>query len=413
MSQVLAAPPINSATGREKLPTRAEVHALVAPFARADSFKGYRSFVLDVSIYATGIAGVLLFDMLALKILGGLVAGLGLVNLGSLSHEAAHRSVVKSRLGNKVIAVVSFTMILFNYRLWVFEHHVMHHGRTQVKLNNFLSPLTMAEFRALPRWRRALFRAYHSPGGAGILLYFLLQRWPTVHFIPGSWLPEKFRASAWRYAALMVAYAATLVALLVTVSTARGDSVAAALLCGFVLPFTVWFITFSTTAFLQHTNPELRWYRDLASLASPPESTAVQVGVPHFVNYVTHYVLEHSVHHVNALIPHYHLRAAQAALANLEPGAIIYMPFTLGNLNMVLRRCRLYDFEAHAWTDFNGTVTAIPRDTSAYLGRKPRAAAVAASGVVEAGSPGVFFAKEAADAAPGWEPEVIAGCEEA
>src|SRR5690606_5128306 len=128
---------------------------------------------------ALGIAGVLLFDGVWGKIGGGLLAGLALVNLGSLSHEAAHRTVVKSKLGNKAIAVVTLTMILFNYRLWVYDHHVLHHGRTNVKHNNFLSPLTLDEYRAMPRLRRALYRSYHSPTGLGILLYFLLERWPT------------------------------------------------------------------------------------------------------------------------------------------------------------------------------------------------------------------------------------------
>ena len=197
MSHALAAPLTTSRTGAEPPPTRAEVHARIAPYARANSFKGYTSFAIDVALYALGIAGVLFFDSLAGKIAGGLLAGIGVVNLGSLSHEAAHRALVKSRLGNKVLAVVSLTMIMFNYRLWIYDHHVLHHGRTNVKHNNFLSPLTLAEYRGLSRFRRALYRAYLSGSGLGILLYFLLERWPTVHFYPGAYLPQRFRASAW------------------------------------------------------------------------------------------------------------------------------------------------------------------------------------------------------------------------
>lgn len=347
-------------------PSRAELHALVKPFARANSFLGYKSFAIDVTLYATGMAAVLLLAPLALKIAGGILAGLALVNLGSLSHEAAHRSMVRSRLGNKVIAIVSFTMILFNYRLWVYEHHVMHHGRTNVKLNNFLSPLTQEEYRGLSRFRRALYRAYHSETGLGILLYYLLERWPSVHFYPGAWLPARHRASAWRYTALTAAYIVALISALVVVPSARGESVAAALLCGFVLPYTIWFMVFSMTAYLQHTNPQLRWYATIGSMASPPESTAVHVGIHPLINHVTHYVLEHSVHHVSAMIPHYHLKQAQAALAGRVEQHIITMPFTYGNMRDVLRRCRLYDFEAHAWMNFKGEVTAIPRDTSGF-----------------------------------------------
>ncbi len=362
MPEVLAAPLTESRTDVERLPTRAELHARIAPYARADSFKGYKSFAIDLTLYALGIAGVLSFEGMAGKIAGGLLAGVALVNLGSLSHEAAHRTMVKSRLGNKVIAVITLTMILFNYRLWIYDHHVLHHGRTNVKHYNFLSPLTLAEYRRLSRFRRALYRAYHSPSGAGILLYYLLERWPSVHFYPGAWLPQRFRASAWGYTLLMTVWMTALLSLLVLVPSAQNNSVVAAVLCGFLLPYTIWFATFSMTAFLQHTNPQLRWYPDVASMASPSESTSVHVGIPHWMNHMTHYVLEHPVHHVSAMIPHYHLKQAQAALKGMVPPNIITMRFTPANMSDVLRRCRLYDYDAHAWQDFRGEVTAIPLD---------------------------------------------------
>lgn len=381
-------------------PTRAQLHARLEPYAQANSFQGYKSFAIDVAIYALGIAGVVCFDGLAGKIAGGLLAGLGLVNLGSLSHEAAHRAVVRSRLGNKVIAVVSFTAILFNYRLWVYDHHVLHHGRTNVKQNNFLSPLTLDEYRRLPPVRRALYRAYHSGSGLGILLYFLLERWPTVHFYPGAWLPPRFRASALGYTALLTAYMAALLSLLVLVPSAREASVVASVICGFVVPYAIWFKVFSMTAFLQHTNPQLRWYRDVASMASPPESTAVHVGIPHFINHITHYVLEHSVHHVSARIPHYHLKQAQAALAGIAEPEIITMPFTVGNMRDVLKRCRLYDYDAHAWTDFNGEVTAIPLDIGKVrTGRAMPLPDDVLRDRTGPDSPGIFFPPDRAETA--------------
>lgn len=391
MSNVVAAPSITSPTGLARLPTRAELHARIAPYARADSFQGYKSFAIDVAIYALGIAAVVLFESLAGKIAGGLVAGMGLVNLGSLSHEAAHRAVVKSRLGNKVIAVISLTMILFNYRLWIYDHHVLHHGKTNVKHNNFLSPLTLAEYQALSPVRRALYRAYHSESGLGILLYYLLERWPTVHYLPGAWLPARFRASAWGYTALLTAYAAALLSLLVLVPAARGDSVLASVLCGFALPYLIWFMTFSMTAFLQHTNPQLRWYRDVGSIASPPEALSVHVGVPHWLNHMTHYVLEHPVHHVSAMIPHYHLKQAQAALAGMSAPAIIAMPFTVGNMSEVLRRCKLYDYDAHAWLNFSGEVTAVPLDCSKLAARGAGLDDGLLPDQAQPDSPGIFF----------------------
>ena len=228
------------------------------------------------------------------------------------------------------------------------------------------------------------------PSGLGILLYYMLERWPGVHFYPGKWLPARFRASAWRYTALMAGYAAGLLALLATVAAGRGESVAAALLLGFVVPYTIWFMVFSMTAFLQHTNPRLRWYGDVAGVASKPESLSVQVIVPGWLNHLTHYVLEHPVHHISAMIPHYRLKRAQAALAGISEPPIIAMPYTLGNINDVLQRCRLYDYDEHVWRDFAGEVSAVPDET-----RRLRQAAAPAGMPPDSGdgpdSPGIFF----------------------
>jgi omega-6 fatty acid desaturase (delta-12 desaturase) len=397
MSTALAAsdsaPPPAVQLDEKDAPTRARVHALIAPYTRANSFQGYKSFAVDLALYAIGIGAVLYFASVAGKIAGGLVAGAALVNLGALLHEAAHRAVVKSRLGNKVIAVVSMTVCLFNYRLWIYDHHVLHHARTNVKGNNFLSPITLAEYRGMSRLRRALYRAYHSRPGFGILLYFLVERWPTVHFYPGSWLPVRFRRSALGYAALQAAWAIALLASLVLGASASGASVAVSVLCGFVVPYLIWFATFSMTVFLQHTHPQVRWYRDAAS--SPPEALSVHVGIPHWINHMSHYGLEHPVHHVSAHIPHYRLKEAQAVLAGIASPPVIAMRFTAANLRDVVSRCRLYDYDAHAWMDFNGEVTARPVERGSM-----RPAAQPSHGLlpdqIDPTSPGIFFPKERA-----------------
>jgi len=386
MAVASAAPPVATQGGAGSLPTRAQVHALIAPYARPDSFQGYKSFAVDLALYALGIAAVLLFDGLGGKLAGGVVAGAALVNLGALLHEAAHRAVVPSRLGNKVIAVVSMTLCLFNYRLWIYDHHVLHHRLTNVKGHNFLSPITMEEYRGKSRLGRALYRAYHAPSGTGILLYFLVERWPTVHFWPGAWLPERFHRSALGYTALIAGYAATLVAALVWV--AKG-SVVASLLCGFVLPYAIWFATFSMTVFLQHTHPQVRWYRDSAS--SPPDALSVHVGIPRWINHMSHYGLEHPVHHVSAIIPHYRLKEAQAVLAAIAAPPVVAMRFTAANLRDVVTRCRLYDYDAHAWTDFDGTVTALPLERGKLRVTVP---SDLLPDEADPGSPSIFFPAE-------------------
>jgi hypothetical protein len=92
------------------------------------------------------------------------------------------------------------------------------------------------------------------------------------------------------------------------------------------------------------------------------------------------------------MIPHYHLKQAQVALAGMVAPNIITMRFTPANMSDVLRRCRLYDYDAHAWLDFNGHVTAVPLDTSKV---RTRPAGRVSDGLLpdraEPDSPGIFF----------------------
>ena len=194
---------------------------------------------------------------------------------------------------------------------------------------------------------------------------------------------------------LQAAYAAALLTFLVT---APSNGALSALLCGFVLPYLIWFATFSMTVFLQHTHPQVRWYRDAAS--SPPDALSVHVGIPEWINHMSHYGLEHPVHHVSAAIPHYRLKAAQAVLAGIAAPPVIFMRFTPANLRDVVTRCRLYDYDAHAWTDFDGTVTALPLERG-QLRPAVRPSRDLSPDRADPASPGLFFP----DARGLWTPE--------
>lgn len=397
MNLVLTAPLTDLRSGAAA-PTRAQLHARIAPFTTANFLQGAKSFATDIVLYALGLAAVLLVDNLAVKIAGGLIAGMSLVNLGSLAHEAAHGALVPSKRANKLMGVIAMTVVLFNYRLWIYDHHVLHHARTNVKGHNSFSPLSPDEYRALPAWRRGLYRAYRSEWLLGVFLYYLLERWPGVHLYPGAWLPKRLHASAWRYTALQAAFGAALIALLVGVSLATDGRVVAALLCGFALPYSIWLTVFSMTVGLQHTHPRLPWYRDKSEMAALPDALSVQLLVPGWFNYLTHYALEHPVHHVSALVPHYHLKQAQAELGAITSPAVIAMPFTPGEMRGVFQRCKLFDYDAQVWVDFDGQVTAVPdaafrRHDASVEDLQPYGGG--------AGSPGIFFPADAAVGADG------------
>src|SRR5262245_48433007 len=93
-----------------------------------------------------------------------------------LGHDAAHGALTGSRLLNGVIGRAVMLPALQPYSLWQLGHNRVHHAFTNLKGVDFIwIPLSPAEYRALPRWRRLLERGYRSPVGFGA--YYLIEVW--------------------------------------------------------------------------------------------------------------------------------------------------------------------------------------------------------------------------------------------
>jgi omega-6 fatty acid desaturase (delta-12 desaturase) len=70
-----------------------------------------------------------------------------------------------------------------------------------------------------------------------------------------------------------------------------------------------------------------------------------------------HSIMEHHAHHLNPRISMFGLRAAEARLSEQYPELPAYR-LDGPTYRDVVRRCKLYDFNEHAWLDFAGRVTA-------------------------------------------------------
>src|SRR5581483_2604446 len=95
---------------------------------------------------------------------------------------------------------------LFNYRLWLLDHHVLHHPKVNGKHRDTFTPFSKAEYDALPPHRRRLERLYRAPYGAGFALYYIIERWLGVKFFPRSFMSERVRAEAWPHFAFLCTY---------------------------------------------------------------------------------------------------------------------------------------------------------------------------------------------------------------
>ncbi len=111
-----------------------------------------------------------------------------LVRIFIIQHDCGHGSFFKSRRANDLIGIVCSLMTLTPYAFWR-RQHARHHGswnnldrRAASGMDIYSSCMTVAEYWALPRWRRGIVRSIYNPVVANLLLppvlFILLFRTP-------------------------------------------------------------------------------------------------------------------------------------------------------------------------------------------------------------------------------------------
>ena len=345
----------------ETLPTRRELIRELNVYATPQTARGLALFALDIALYATAIGGVLILVPLWAKIACGVFAGMALGRMFSLAHNAAHENIVANPYLNRVLAVVLFTPFFYNYVLWVYEHHALHHPYPNDAKPDAYKPYSKSEFDALPRWRQLLERFYRAPTILGWGVYYLVERHWSTKLVPPAYVPAALRRAAWWNAALLLAYG---VALLFVLAAAPRYAVnltsIEALLIGFVLPLFVFEIHDGFALYVQHTDPRIAWFGGDVDRNGEgrPELVSVHLRVPRLMGWFYHDTFAHPVHHLHPKIPCYRVFEAQMKLDERLGFAAVVSPFNLRWLLDTTRRCKLYDWERRQWLDFSGRPTA-------------------------------------------------------
>jgi omega-6 fatty acid desaturase (delta-12 desaturase) len=339
--------------------SREQVRRALAPFMAPDSRIAVFHVVVDFALYALAIGGVLFLHPWWAKLLCSLAAGAKIANLGTLAHDAAHGNLTASRRWNHLLGALCFLPGLYNYRLWLYDHHHVHHPFTNGNHEDSWVPFSKADFDRLPRRRQMLERLYRSSWGMGFAPYYIIERWSRVKFMPGNFLPARFRASAWRHFALLCAYIVGFNALLAAAPLYSDTGSVTAILLGFVVPFYVWMVFFSFTVYVQHTHARIPWFAGAVDRreAMPQEVLSLHLEFPHWFKQLLHNVYDHGAHHVNVRIPFHRLPEAQRTLNALAGNAAVVQNFSFRWLHETLRDCKLYDYETHRWLDFEGNPT--------------------------------------------------------
>lgn len=332
----------------------------LAPFAKPDNLKGLLLYGSEVLIYSLAIIAVLFSSSLTWKIIASVVAGLKLTAFITLGHDAAHRMLVKNRTLNKWLAYACFIPCMHNYRMWIWDHHEIHHQHTNGEHFDSFTPYSKAEFDRLSRGKQLFERIIRAPNLIGFGIQYLFQRMPRVRIYPTSALPKRHRKSAWTHFAVVVAYHAAFLGMLSAAPKFAPISLGVALVLGYVVPFVVFGILTGGSLFLMHTNRNIPWFKGTLDRAgdAAAEYCSTNLSLPAPLSKLVHHVFAHSVHHAHPGVPCYHVLAAQRCLDDLLGERAVREPMSVRGLIQTLNACKLYDFEAHQWLDFDGNPTA-------------------------------------------------------
>jgi omega-6 fatty acid desaturase (delta-12 desaturase) len=339
-------------------PPRREIRSWIAALATPSTSRALWLVCLDVALLAAGLSAVVTLRHAWLKIAAGIAMGLVIGRLFILGHDACHQSLTRHRRLNRWIGRLVFLPSLTPYSLWEVGHNVVHHGYTNLRGVDFVwEPRTLEEFRAMPRGRRMLERAYRS--GWAPWLYYVVEIWWKRLLFPNRRQMPSRRPEFRRDSAVVCAFAALWIGGLVLAARLTGQSAAGLVLAGFALPWLAWNALIGFIVYVHHTHTGVAWFQDKPSWAAsmPFVSTTVHLTFRSPAGGLLHHITEHTAHHVDMGIPLYRLRAAQKVLETLLNRHIVVQPFSWRWYAETARCCKLYDFEAHRWTDFEGRPT--------------------------------------------------------
>jgi omega-6 fatty acid desaturase (delta-12 desaturase) len=337
---------------------------------RASTAAGVAFAVADYSLFVAGAATAILAPWWVVKAIGVLVSGIAAAMLFALAHDAAHGSLAGSRAMNRLLATICFLPSWYPYTPWIRGHNHLHHGWTNVAECDYSwQPVSPADYRAMPRWRRAVEHVYRS--WWGLWLHSIVEIWWKHMVMPRESDRRYLHAGHLAADRLLVAASLTTTGLVCWVfgpqwSTAAGGPALhpmAILTMVLVLPWWIFHVMFSVVTFLHHTHPRVPWFRTKreSSFFAGQVQATVHVELPVWVELLLHNITVHSAHHVDPRIPFRHLPPAQRRLEAAFVQDVIVERWSLRSFLAVTRDCKLYDYDSHEWHTFTAASLAAQR----------------------------------------------------
>lgn len=309
--------------------------------------------------YAICVFASLYFSNIVLSLFFGFFAGVALMLLLIIGHDAAHLAFVESKAINKIIARFAMSFLLHSYSQWVISHNGLHHHYTCIKdLDPAYSPLTKYEYDKLSILGRCWEQFMRSAYGIGI--NYLTKVWLKWLILPIN-RNLKFDAKLLPDIFLIFFVFVCQISIVIYIGEKYGDKTAFfSILFGWVFPFLISNYCIGIATYLHHTNPSVQWFKNKkeASFFDRQLLSSVRMEFPKWFNWILMGIMEHTAHHIYPNIPAYNLMKAQRTLEQYNIGNVtIIEPVTIGTYTDATKRCKLFDFDHNCWTDFDGNPT--------------------------------------------------------
>jgi acyl-lipid omega-6 desaturase (Delta-12 desaturase) len=344
----------DAATATKSFPSeRRQLRAALANYAEKRTTTAMAWVIFDYALFLMGVLLVILPTAYTLKVLASLLIWAQIARLFIIGHDACHQALTAHRRLNRVVGRLVFLPSLTPYSLWEVGHNLAHHGFSNLRgKDNVWVPFSPDEFVKLPRLRQWLERIYRS--GYGHWLYYLVELWWKKLYFPSANEVGSARPVFKRDSILVTLFAVAWVGSLVVGALHFGQSITAAVLLGFALPFLLWNGLMGFVIYVHHTDPAVAWYANADAWAKshPYLSATVHIDLPFALGAVLHNIMEHPAHHLDMTIPFYNLSRAQEALAKLAAGRIEKRTFSWAWYWQCVKVCKTYDYVALAWQPF-------------------------------------------------------------
>lgn len=329
-------------------------------FGAADDRVAFGKYLTNVALYLSSLVLALSNLGTAANIIGAVLNGVSLAVFFIIGHDCVHHAFFRTRGANAFFGRIAYGLCWHSVTLWRIVHNVNHHTRTNLKsVDDVWRPFSPSEFRALPAWRRRLERAFRHP--LGHFIYYQLDFLFPKLILPLNSQTRPHWRSHLPNSIFVLAFGASILAGIILLGGILNpqSGVLARLFFGALIPFVLWNALTSLTIYIQHTHPDVHWFADeerWTFFRGQIEGTAdVLIDLKAIPLYAE--VLRHNAHHSFPKIPVYKLPEAQEKLVARYGKAVTQWRLGLRGFLDVHRRCKLYDYEAQCWTDFEGRPT--------------------------------------------------------